>query len=327
MSLILVATCLFLYRKAVAQISCDTAESCSGDSIEVNYEMRMHGYKSNYGAGSSVTITSSADSSDRCECRGSFGCNSADFLLTENSDGEIGCFGDSSCTSITDSVTATGEIDCRGIYSCAYTTLEANYVRCSGGWSCVESTITGNGIIEVRGAYAINGATIESDGDIDVLMSGYYSGYGAVVNCNSGDTCIIVCYNSYACDNLGLNCVDGDNCEIVMANECVEDTTIEATATSSIPSSLVIFDSETLSQDYDDGCSLSYDGFQSAGEGSYVCFNFIFLLFLGCLAIVCNSLCNLCAVSGLGRIGMYMSHLFTPFWIDLFCGFKNTHYS
>ena len=109
----------------------------------------MHGYKSTYGSGSSVTLLSTADSSSHIGCRCSYGCYNADFLHAENTGGDVYCFGDSSCKSLTNSnsnseyaiqsTTDGDRIECRGIYSCADSTLSAGYVYCGGAWSCIKN--------------------------------------------------------------------------------------------------------------------------------------------------------------------------------------------
>ena len=78
--------------------------------------------------------------------------------------------------------------------------------------SCTDIIVTGEDYsINVYGSYALSNSVINGENNMNIELGGYYGGYGAVLNCDDGARCRIVCYGN-GCFGFQLNCVAGSDC-------------------------------------------------------------------------------------------------------------------
>ena len=99
---------------------------------------------------------------------------------------------------------------------------DGSNVFCYSDMTCNSARINYSQRIEASGAYSLHEATITTQGQSLTLdLYGYYAGYNAVLNCESGDSCTINCYGN-ACYGLQLNC-DGTctkTCDESSSTDC-----------------------------------------------------------------------------------------------------------
>ena len=192
---------------------CSNYRSCTDKSL-YNYSISCLGYES--------CQSSWLYSNAYMSCHGSASCIDTSEVRGEDD----WCFGYFACAYSTN-LTATIEILCSAPFSCIYAnnariTMDVTpQVFLSGSMSFIHSHFkspnsyvfargqnTRSIKMYIRGAFATYGSTIESNGnDLVIYAQGYYSAFGAVINCTAGvqDNCYVYCYGN-ACVNLTLIC-------------------------------------------------------------------------------------------------------------------------
>ena len=204
-------------------IYCDEFEECSGKDNYNNGNGKIHlrGYKSGWNSSTSVTVTGS---SGHVEIEGDSAAREIYDIHVGASgniwiSGSLGAYiGSISKSDIIWSlgtgaisyanVTTTSEIHCEGTMSCSGSIIKAD---ASG------LTINGDGSMSLS-----NGIIYSKGYDIELNLRGAFAGFGAEINCESGNTCKINCFGN-GCYGLLLICNDiNNNCNFDI-NGCNDD--------------------------------------------------------------------------------------------------------
>eukprot|EP01084_Bolivina_argentea_P319773 554670_1 len=178
----------------------DTALNCTTPTTTSD-NLYARGYKSLFQASLAISITNNR------YCSGAYACAETQEM---NSFYTI-CEGAFSCAK-TASISATYYVQGYGAHSLTNTHITfGTFLTCYGDQACSHSTITSSNnsvIIYAYGSLSLFNAIINyniTDGKIDLHIKGYYAAYEAIINCNNGATCNIICWYN-ACVGLVLNC-------------------------------------------------------------------------------------------------------------------------
>ncbi len=143
-------------------------------------------------------------------CNAAFACYDVPVIQAA---GYMPCSGSNSCASVPSLSSTTSAIACAGANSCTGSSLSSLITSCTGDHSCVNTNIEVRDRLAGWGAYSLLHANITSPGTnaiVDIELFGYYSGFGANITCQLGDTCNIICSGN-GCYMTRINCI-GDNC-------------------------------------------------------------------------------------------------------------------
>ena len=166
-------------------------------------------------------------SMDAICCRGESSCERMSFILSE-SEYPIVCSGNEACER-GESIVSNDDIICSGDFSCSDKTnimsAEGN-IYCLAREACSENEemqVNDGQSLYCSGDASCDGSNIKSNGDINVYFLGHESGQNAVIHCQEGDKCLIVCGALASCqDGPGdaplLNCTG--QCNV----QCDEDS-------------------------------------------------------------------------------------------------------
>ena len=211
-----------------AYIQCNSKYECVGEAINHFRPVTSNGFKANFGSTSSIA----SGFYGSINVRGEFG--SADSSLSTINGRSISISG------------ANGAINSNIDTGTTYNSNSGVRINAANGAS--NSVITSRNIqinadmggygshfivdgtyakIEVYGSYGAAYSVIDtfrtgsSSWTVykDIILDGYYAGYGAILTCESGDTCRIDCRWGNGCYGFQLNCMSGSNCVVSNCDE------------------------------------------------------------------------------------------------------------
>lgn len=160
-------------------------------------------------------------------CSAAYSCYNSISLqrVADDTSGNIGCFGLSSCMNIDLLYNNYGALSCLGEKSCYHSNIyqmspSTYQLPCDGDRSCAESSIHTTTDVYFHGHLSgINSKIYSYNNVTNYHLYGFQSGDGATIFCATNTTCIAHCDGS-ACNNLTFICHDDSNTSCSLDTDC-----------------------------------------------------------------------------------------------------------
>eukprot|EP01084_Bolivina_argentea_P061493 112383_1 len=182
--------------------------------------------------GSYMSCRSAQITTNDLSCSGYYSCQMAykGRATIEVSGTDVQCTASMSCANNIINANVAS-VECSGHQSCWNSDINAGFVSCRGESSCEQATVVAkdvftDGYISLKSAYitapkvvgtgyqSLSKANIQSTGrKLNVKLYGYNTGKDAIVLCNNGQRCTVICSGN-ACEDLTFKCQKRGKCTV-----------------------------------------------------------------------------------------------------------------